>query len=93
MLTPTAELADVVLPAAGNLERDEPRLHLHIKGPHAAYMDTVSSKLASIGERKSDREFIIALGQKLSLQEYFPSLQALSDEVLEPADARSSFPL
>ena len=25
-MTPTAELADVVLPAAGNLERDEPRL-------------------------------------------------------------------
>ena len=83
-MTPTAELADVVLPAAGNLERDEPRLHLHIKGPHAAYMDTVSSKLASIGERKSDWEFIIALGQKLGLQEYFPSLQALSDEVLAP---------
>ena len=32
-MTPTAEYADVVLPAAGNLERDEPRLHMHIKGP------------------------------------------------------------
>jgi anaerobic selenocysteine-containing dehydrogenase len=83
-MTPTAELADVVLPAAGNLERDEPRLHLHIKGPHAAYMDTVSSKLATVGERKSDWEFIIALGQKLGLQEYFPSLEKLSDDALAP---------
>ena len=83
-MTPTAELADVVLPAAGNLERDEPRLHLHIKGPHATYMDTVSSKLATIGERKSDWEFIIALGQKLGLEEYFPSLETLSDAALAP---------
>ncbi len=83
-MTPTAELADVVLPAAGDLERDEPRLHLHIKGPHATYMDTVSSKLATIGERKSDWEFIIALGQKLGLAEYFPSLQVMADEALAP---------
>lgn len=87
-MTPTAELADVVLPAAGNLERDEPRLHLHIKGPHATYMDTVSSKLASIGERRSDWEFVIGLGQKLWLREYFPSLEELSDQVLAPMGLR-----
>ncbi len=85
-MTPTAELADVVFPAAGNLERDEPRLHLHIKGPQATYMDTVSSKLATIGERRSDWEFVIALGQALGLGEHFPSLEALSDEALKPMD-------
>ena len=83
-MTPTAEYADVVLPAAGNLERDEPRLHLHIKGPHAMFMDTVSRKLASVEERRSDWEFMIALGRKLGYEEYFPSLEALADETLRP---------
>jgi anaerobic selenocysteine-containing dehydrogenase len=83
-MTPTAELADVVLPAAANLERDEPRLHLHIKGPKASFMDNVSTKLVTIAERKSDWEFIIELGKKLGFEEYFPSLEALADEALKP---------
>ena len=83
-MTPTAALADVVLPAAGNLERDEPRLHLHIKGPGATFMDTVSRKLVEIGERKSDWEFIIALGRKLGFEEYFPALEVFADEALKP---------
>ncbi|MBM3346545.1 MAG: molybdopterin oxidoreductase [Betaproteobacteria bacterium] len=83
-MTPTAEYADVVLPAAANLERDEPRLHLHIKGPHAMFMDTVSRKVTSVAERKSDWEFIIGLGQKLGYGEYFPSLESLADESLWP---------
>ena len=83
-MTPTAEIADIVLPAAANLERDEPRLHLHIKGPRATFMDNVSSKLATIAERKSDWEFVIELGKKLGYEEYFPSLEALADETLKP---------
>jgi thiosulfate reductase / polysulfide reductase chain A len=83
-MRPTAEIADVVLPAAANLERDEPRLHLHIKGPRATFMDNVSSNLAKVGERKSDWEFVIALGRKLGFEEYFPSLDALADDVLKP---------
>jgi anaerobic selenocysteine-containing dehydrogenase len=83
-MTPTAEYADIVLPAAANLERDEPRLHLHIKGPHAMFMDTVSRKLASVGERKSDWEFMIGLGRKLGYEQYFPSLEALADDSLRP---------
>ncbi len=83
-MTPTAEYADIVLPAAANLERDEPRLHLHIKGPHAMFMDTVSRKLVSVGERKSDWEFMIALGRKLGFEEHFPSLDVLADDALKP---------
>lgn len=83
-MTPTAELADVVLPAAANLERDDPRLHLHIKGPKAAYMDNVSAKLVSIGERKSDWELVIELGRALGYEEYFPSMESLADEILGP---------
>lgn len=83
-MTPTAEYADIVLPAAANLERDEPRLHLHIKGPQAMFMDTVSRKLASVGERRSDWEFMIGLGRSLGYAEHFPSLETLADEALRP---------
>jgi len=74
----------VVLPAAGNLERDEPRLHLHIKGPQAMFMDTVSRKVVALGERKSDWDFMIELGRKLGYEDYFPSLRSLADESLKP---------
>lgn len=83
-MTPTAEYADIVLPAAANLERDEPRLHLHIKGPRAMYMDTVSAKVATVAERQSDWEFMISLGRKLGYEAYFPSLEELADEALRP---------
>ncbi len=83
-MTPTAQYADIVLPAAGNLERDEPRLHMHIKGPQAMFMDTVSQKLVSIAERKSDWEFMIELGRKLGYEAHFPSLEVLADQALQP---------
>ena len=83
-MTPTAALADVVLPAAGNLERDEPRLHLHTKGPQATFMDTVSQKLVEVGERFSDWEFVIELGRKLGYEEYFPSLEEFAEKALKP---------
>ena len=83
-MTPTAQMADIVLPAAANLERDEPRLHLHIKGPHATYMDVVSQKLASVGERKSDWEFVIDLGRKLGYEREFPSLEKIANDSLKP---------
>jgi thiosulfate reductase / polysulfide reductase chain A len=82
-MTPTAEYADIVLPAAGNLERDEPRFHLLTKGPQATFVDTVSQKLAEIGERRSDWEFIIALGRKLGFEEYFPALEDFANEGLK----------
>ena len=83
-MTPTAQYADIVLPAAGNLERDEPRLHLHLKGPQCAIMDTVSRKAVSLGERRSDWEFMIGLGRALGFADRFPSLEALADEALAP---------
>ena len=71
-MTPTAEYADVVLPAAGNMERDEPRLHMHIKGPGGMFMDTSSRKVVQLAERRSDWEFIVGLGQALGYGDYFP---------------------
>ncbi len=82
-MTPTAEYADIVLPAAGNLEREEPRFHLLTKGPQATFIDTVSRKLAELGERRSDWEFIIALGRKLGFEEYFPTLEEFANEGLQ----------
>ncbi len=83
-MTPTAELADIVLPAAGNLEREEPRLHLHTKGPQATFVDTTSRKLALIGERRSDWEFIMQLGRKLGYEAYFPPLEEFVNRTLSP---------
>jgi anaerobic selenocysteine-containing dehydrogenase len=83
-MTPTAEYADIVLPAAGNLEREEPRFHLLTKGPQATFIDTVSRKLAEIGERRSDWEFIIALGRKLGFEEHFPTLEDFANHGLKP---------
>lgn len=87
-MTPTAELADIVLPAASNLERDEPRLHLFTKGPKALYMDTTSQKLVQMGERRSDWEFVISLGQKLGFEEYFPSIETFVADALRPSGAK-----
>jgi anaerobic selenocysteine-containing dehydrogenase len=83
-MTPTAELADIVLPACGNLEREDPRIHLYIRGPESTYLDTVSRKVVELGERRSDWEFLIALGQQLGFEEYFPSVQEMADTVLAP---------
>ena len=83
-MTPTAELADIVLPAASNLERDDPRLYMHIKGPTGTFMDTTTRSVARIGERRSDWDFIVALGQALGYREHFPSVEAFAEEALQP---------
>lgn len=85
-MTPTAELADVVLPAASNLERDDPRLYMHIKGPEGTMIDTATRAAAQIGERRSDWEFLIDLAHELNMADDFPSLQEFADEALAPMD-------
>ncbi|MEV5408773.1 molybdopterin-dependent oxidoreductase [Thermopolyspora sp. NPDC052614] len=83
-MTPTAELADVVLPAASNLERDDPRLYMHIKAPDGTLIDTATRTAVRIGERRSDWEFLIDLAHELGMAEHFPSLTAFADEALAP---------
>ena len=83
-MTPTAELADVVLPAASNLERDDPRLYMHIKGPTGTFMDTATRSATTVGDRRSDWDFIVALGQALGYADYFPSVEAFAAEALAP---------
>lgn len=83
-MTPTAALADIVLPAASNLERDEPRLYMHIRGPGGTHMDTSTRAAAQIGERKSDWDIIVALAQAMGMEKDFPSVEAIADEALQP---------
>lgn len=61
-LTPTAELADIVLPAATYLEMDN---------IHARSVTSVVQKVAQIGECRSDGEIINELAKRLGLGKYF----------------------
>jgi anaerobic selenocysteine-containing dehydrogenase len=83
-MTPTARAAHVVLPAASNLERDEPRLYMNIKGPGGMFMDTSTRKLAEIGERRSDWDFLFALGRALGYPQHFPAIETFVAEALAP---------
>jgi anaerobic selenocysteine-containing dehydrogenase len=83
-MTPTAALADIVLPAASNLERDEPRLYMHIKGPGGTHMDTSTRAAAQIGERRSDWDFLVALAEELGLGEEYKTVEEIADEALLP---------
>lgn len=83
-MTPTAALADIVLPAAANLERDDPRLYMHIKGPGGTFMDSSTRRAAQVGERRSDWDFVVALGQALGYREHFPSVEGFIAEALGP---------
>lgn len=87
-MTPTAELADVVLPAAANLERDDPRLYMNIKGPGGTFMDTSTRTAVRVAERRSDWDFLVALGQALGYGEHFPSVEAFAEEALKPMGMR-----
>jgi anaerobic selenocysteine-containing dehydrogenase len=73
-MTPTAAMADIVLPAASYLEYDS------IWGGHPM------QKVAHLGQCKSDYEIISALAQKLGLGDYFwDSQEECLDYLLTPA--------
>jgi len=79
-MTPTAELADIVLPAANYLEIDDMRIA--IDWPVAS----VGQKVAQIGQRWSDYKILSELSKRLGLGDYFweNDEQAL-DFILKPA--------
>ncbi len=66
-LTPTAQFADLVLPAATWLEYDE----VHTSGGHT-YSMIARKKAVQIGDTRSDQEVIIDLAHRLGLHEAFP---------------------
>ncbi|MBN1322159.1 MAG: molybdopterin-dependent oxidoreductase [Thermoleophilia bacterium] len=82
IMTPTAALADIVLPAASYLETDA--VLVAGSGTGGFHLEP-QQKVVQIGECRSDLEIICALAEKLGLGEYFaPDLQTLLDDYLQP---------
>ena len=78
-LTPTAQLADLVLPAATWLEQDD------VVNLHKIWCVLARKKVARAGEARDDREVIIEMAGRLGLREAFPwkSFREYLDWVLE----------
>jgi anaerobic selenocysteine-containing dehydrogenase len=74
-MTPTAQLADLVLPAATWLEQDD------IVFFHKIWCVIARKKLAQLGEARDDRDVIFDLAHRLGLHEAFPWKD--SDEYLD----------
>jgi anaerobic selenocysteine-containing dehydrogenase len=78
-LTPTAVLADIVLPTASYLEYDGIAL------PPAGGLAQTQRKVAQIGECRSEHEILNELGKRLGLSKYFwNSIDDFWDAILEP---------
>jgi len=65
-MTPTAQLADLVLPAATWLEQDD------VVFFHKIWCILARKKLTEIGEARDDRDVIFELAHRLGLKEAFP---------------------
>ena len=80
-LTPTAELADLVLPAAHWLEQDD------VVSLHKIWCVLARRKVAQVGETRDDRDVIFDLAHRLGLDEAFPwpDRRAYLEWLLEPS--------
>ena len=79
-MTPTASLADIVLPVSGYLEYDS------IVATPAYPVAQVQHKVAQIGECRSDYEILNGLAKRLRLEEYFwDNEEQYLDAILRPA--------
>jgi anaerobic selenocysteine-containing dehydrogenase len=79
-MTPTAALADIVLPVASYLEFD------NVVAPSCYLTAQVQQKVTEIGECRSDYEIINGLAKRLGLEHYFwKDTETFLDAVLEPA--------
>jgi anaerobic selenocysteine-containing dehydrogenase len=79
-MTPTAALADIVLPVATYLEFDS------IVAPPYYPVAQVQQKVSQVGESRSDYEIVRNLAQRLDLSQYFwESEQQSLDYILEPS--------
>lgn len=71
-LSSTAQIADIVLPAATFLERDLILYYRYRPSARANLIALQNRCVPPVGESKSDLEFIIALARRVGLGEYFP---------------------
>jgi len=65
-LTPTAQYADLFLPASTWLERDD------VVNMHKLWCVTAQRKVAQVGDTKDDREVMIQVARRLGLKAEFP---------------------
>ena len=65
-MTPTAQLADIVLPAASWLETDD------IADTHMGWCVLLRQKVAEIGECRDDKQILFDLARRLGIGDYFP---------------------
>jgi len=80
-MTPTAALADIVLPVASYLEFDS-----IVAPPYSHAVILVQQKVTRIGECWSDYEILCELANKLGLGEYFwDTEEECLDAILKPA--------
>jgi anaerobic selenocysteine-containing dehydrogenase len=65
-MTPTAQLADILLPASSWLENDE------VADVHMGWVALVRQKVAQIGECRDDKQILFDLARRLGLGDDFP---------------------
>jgi len=65
-MTPTTQLADIVLPAASWLETDD------VADIHFVWCVLARQKVATIGECKDDKQIMIDLAHRMGLEDCFP---------------------
>ena len=78
-MTPTAMMADVVLPAASYLEFDS------IEAPCHLPIVSAQQKVASVGESWSDLKILNELAKKLNFKDFWRDERAFLDWVLAPS--------
>ncbi len=78
-MTPTAMMADIVLPAASHLEFDSIEAPCHIP------IASVQQKVATVGQSWSDMKIINELAKKLALPGFWKNSRQMLDWIMEPA--------
>ena len=81
-MTPTTQMADMVLPAASWLETDD------VADLHFAWCVLVRQKVATIGECMDDRQMMIELAHRMGMEDAFPwrNVREYCDWVLRDSD-------
>jgi anaerobic selenocysteine-containing dehydrogenase len=82
-LTPTAEMADIVLPAATFLEFDDVHAAL-AEAEMSGYVLAFQKVVEPVGESKSDNEVFIELSKRLGYPYGFDNHKQMLDWMLEP---------
>jgi anaerobic selenocysteine-containing dehydrogenase len=81
-MTPTTQMADIVLPSASWLETDDVTDFL------TTWCVLVRQKVATIGECRDDKQIMIDLGRRMGMEKEFPwrSVREYCDWVLKESD-------